>query len=635
MLSFFFMWLSHVYSQNMGINNDGSEPASSAMLDIKSTDKGLLIPRMTEIQRLAIPNPAEGLMVFQTDAVKGLYIYNTSGFTWDRVLEMSDSNWLASQTQGIDSVLAAGKLANGDSLMDLGALGIKVLQPWADFQIGSHLVASGTPFQDVRYFGFNIYQDGTDLRYLNNGTADLYGAGPDFSGLFHWPVGAAGALMPGNASTLFRLTDSTVSIGGSAEDTLFVVSGHAVIDSLTIGGFSFPRVDGSAGQILQTDGSGRMTWTGLTSDNLGNHIATQSIVPNANNAYDLGTSATQWSNLRLAGSIFSNGSLYMRSPNNQSTYLGAQAGNSNTGSSNTFIGFNTGISNTTGSSNSAFGSNALRNNVSGIHNVAIGDHALYNTTGFQNIGIGANALYSNQGNASDGNDNIAIGYNTMYGNTTGDRNTAIGREALENTIGDNNTALGQHAGRFVSTASHNNVFLGYQAGAGGSLHSISGSVFIGYQAGFNETNSNRLYIDNSNTSTPLVYGDFANDTLRIHGDLDVTENISLGTGEINREATGGFNLLPIAMGHVDDDGTILSGTGNFSVNKSGTGTYEITVTGETINLASNTATASITAGNGMISIGSAGGDLTIETNTIALGLITAADHSFTFIIYKP
>ena len=42
----------------IGINGDESNPDASAMLDVKSTDKGVLIPRMTTTQRDAIPTPA-------------------------------------------------------------------------------------------------------------------------------------------------------------------------------------------------------------------------------------------------------------------------------------------------------------------------------------------------------------------------------------------------------------------------------------------------------------------------------------------------------------------------------------------------------------------------------------------------
>lgn len=51
----------------VGINTDGSLPDNSAILDVKSVNKGILIPRLTYEQRNALPNPAEGLMVFCTD----------------------------------------------------------------------------------------------------------------------------------------------------------------------------------------------------------------------------------------------------------------------------------------------------------------------------------------------------------------------------------------------------------------------------------------------------------------------------------------------------------------------------------------------------------------------------------------
>ncbi len=64
----------------VAINNDASQPDPSAMLDIKSTGKGLLAPRMTQAQRNAIASPAHGLMIYQTDNSPGYY-YNsgTSG----------------------------------------------------------------------------------------------------------------------------------------------------------------------------------------------------------------------------------------------------------------------------------------------------------------------------------------------------------------------------------------------------------------------------------------------------------------------------------------------------------------------------------------------------------------------------
>ena len=47
-----------ITNAQIGINEDNSQPDASAILDVKSTDKGILIPRMTSAQRVAINNPA-------------------------------------------------------------------------------------------------------------------------------------------------------------------------------------------------------------------------------------------------------------------------------------------------------------------------------------------------------------------------------------------------------------------------------------------------------------------------------------------------------------------------------------------------------------------------------------------------
>lgn len=63
------------YTQ-VAITNDASLPDPSAMIDIKSTARGLLLPRMTLSQRNAIVSPAQGLLIFQTDNLPGYY-YNS------------------------------------------------------------------------------------------------------------------------------------------------------------------------------------------------------------------------------------------------------------------------------------------------------------------------------------------------------------------------------------------------------------------------------------------------------------------------------------------------------------------------------------------------------------------------------
>ncbi|MCX6272283.1 MAG: hypothetical protein NTU44_13915 [Bacteroidetes bacterium] len=61
-----FVMMQQSYGQ-VSINTDGVNPPPSAMLEVKSTDKGFLPPRMTTVQRNSIENPAEGLNVYNTD----------------------------------------------------------------------------------------------------------------------------------------------------------------------------------------------------------------------------------------------------------------------------------------------------------------------------------------------------------------------------------------------------------------------------------------------------------------------------------------------------------------------------------------------------------------------------------------
>ena len=64
--------------QNVSINSTGATAHPSAMLDISSTSKGLLIPRMTSTQLNGIGSPATGLLVYQTDTDSGFYYYTGS-----------------------------------------------------------------------------------------------------------------------------------------------------------------------------------------------------------------------------------------------------------------------------------------------------------------------------------------------------------------------------------------------------------------------------------------------------------------------------------------------------------------------------------------------------------------------------
>ena len=87
-------------AQNVGINATGAAPDGSALLDVASTTKGVLVPRMTQTQRNAITTPATGLLIFQTDNTPGFYYYN--GTAWVP-LSGGGTGWLTTGNTGMVS----------------------------------------------------------------------------------------------------------------------------------------------------------------------------------------------------------------------------------------------------------------------------------------------------------------------------------------------------------------------------------------------------------------------------------------------------------------------------------------------------------------------------------------------------
>src|SRR5687768_4109302 len=75
-----------ISAQSVAVNTTMPDP--SAILDVQSTDQGILIPHMTSAQRISIASPASGLMVYDTDAQSFWYYHATSG--WINILNVVD-----------------------------------------------------------------------------------------------------------------------------------------------------------------------------------------------------------------------------------------------------------------------------------------------------------------------------------------------------------------------------------------------------------------------------------------------------------------------------------------------------------------------------------------------------------------
>jgi len=173
--------------------------------------------------------------------------------------------------------------------------------------------------------------------------------------------------------------------------------------------------------------------------------------------------------------------------------------------------------------NYLIGHDVAQNITSGKRNAIIGyEAAKVLTTGWDNVIMGYQAGYS----LSSGEDNTYIGNGAGAANIDGDHNICFGTGAgIFNENGDENIFMGNWAGG-GNDAGSDNVIIGHVSGTNndGSCNTFlgnasgyntdgSGNVFLGYKAGYQETGSYKLYIDNSDTIKPLIYGDFSTDNL--------------------------------------------------------------------------------------------------------------------------
>jgi hypothetical protein len=133
-----------VKAQSVAINTDGSVANESALLDLKSTTKGFLPPRMTQAQRNAISTPAAGLIVYCTDCGSGEpQFYN--GASWVNMLggAITVATPAVTSSTGkiwMDRNLGATQVATGSA--DVASYGD--LYQWGRLADGHQIRTSGT-----------------------------------------------------------------------------------------------------------------------------------------------------------------------------------------------------------------------------------------------------------------------------------------------------------------------------------------------------------------------------------------------------------------------------------------------------------------------------------------------------------
>ena len=421
---FFLLFVSKAYSQSVAINTDGSTAHSSAIVDIKSTSKGLLIPRMTSTERTAIASPAQGLFVFDL-TTNSFWYYN--GTAWNNLAQQASAPsavWMLNGNSGTNPSTDFVGTTDGQPLI----FRVKNLP--------SGIIDSA---KSNTAFGFISLPSNTGFLNAGFGYRTLFS---NTSGHYNTALGAYSLTSNTNGNENTAVGTGALEFGtsGTENTALGFLSGQNTIGSSNVS-------IGSRALFLNTAGSSNVA-IGITA------------------LY----SNTSSNNLVAVG----DGALYSNTDGRANTAIGSKALYSNTdGFYNTSLGFESLYTNASAGDNTAIGYKALYHTTSGS-NTAIGSLSLYsNTSGTHNTSIGYNSLWLN----SDGYNNTAVGDNALNNNSSGQGNVAIGFEALStNTSGNVNTAIGAQAdvvfgnqinttllGHFAKAASSNKVRIGNAA----------------------------------------------------------------------------------------------------------------------------------------------------------------------------
>ncbi len=241
------------YGQGVAINEDGAAPDPSAMLEVTSTEKGILIPRMTQAQRDAIAEPATGLLIYQTDATAGFYFNagSTVAPDWQRLGDGGAGQWSLSGDNiyymegnvGIGTTTPASKqhiLGAGDAetpLMTIensedNATSLSLKSPWRTWLIGQNMF----PLLPLdAFYIFDQTADAARMAILGNGNVGIGVNNPSAQLHTSGSVRFAGAGTPGAGRVLTSDANgnATWQLHGGGGGSNWIVSGEDIFNSNT------------------------------------------------------------------------------------------------------------------------------------------------------------------------------------------------------------------------------------------------------------------------------------------------------------------------------------------------------------------------------------------------------------------
>lgn len=217
----------NVKAQNVAINATGAVPVASAMLDVSSTNSGMLVPRMTTAQRNAIAAPATGLLVYDT-TVPGFWYFD--GVIW-RPLLNNATGWLTTGNAGTNGGSTVAQGTNFLGTTDNQNIDIRTNNIYrarfsnlGEFFMGTlnttlagdfcNIVSVGAfPWAVNGYSGLN----GSGVYGQITGGTTIYGAiQGEYAGTNAQGTGVRGSYMTGTSGTSFIALTSGVNGGATS-----------------------------------------------------------------------------------------------------------------------------------------------------------------------------------------------------------------------------------------------------------------------------------------------------------------------------------------------------------------------------------------------------------------------------------
>lgn len=505
----------------------GDNPTSvnaSTVLEVESTNKGILIPRValtgaTDVTTIA--TPATSLLVYNTatagsapNAITPGYYY-WDGAAWTRIATGINTDWALTGNAGTAS--------------------------WAN------------------YIGTSDAQD--FVTKVNNTEAMRV----VWDAANNVPRVVVGTTTPATVATASSGSDAAHQLA-----KLTVAGGDASINDITVGK--------GGGQVLANTAVGTNALANNTiAGDYNTATGYEALKENTSGGFNVadGSLALMKNTTGERNSGFGLGALILNTTGNFNTGLGGFSLSYNaTGSNNSAVGYGTFMSLSTGDNNVAIGRDAGFSQTAGDNNIAIGSYTqLYNQSGSNQLNIGSTIYGSGIGTpsqnvsintpvpatvagTSSGSDaihqkarltvedgdaainyitvgrgggsiltNTATGYQTLFSNTSGYNNVANGYQALfSNTTGASNVATGYQA-LFSNTIGHFNVASGYKA------------LFSNTEGNYNIALGLQALSSNTTGGGNLAFGSNS-----LFSNIDGINNIAIGDASLASNGSGQSNL---------------------------------------------------------------------------------------------